>query len=168
MEIVALIILVIASLVGFAAIFFTTFGTLIMLIGAVLFTVLTEFTILSPKSLLILLFLYLCGEVTEYLFIIIGAKKLGASNRAVFGALIGGVIGAAMGAHFLGIGLIFGAFLGIFLGAFTVEYTIHHDLVTSLKAGTGGVLGRIGSVAAKVLIAVIMLFIIGRDLLNYY
>ena len=168
MEAVALSILIIASLVGFAAIFFTTFGTLIMLLGAIFFSLLTGFTILSLKSLLLLLLLYLCGEVSEYLFIIIGTKKFGASNRAVFGALLGGIFGAVAGVYFLGIGLVFGTFLGIFLGAFLIEYTIHQDLVKSLKAGTGGILGRLGAVAVKVVIALIMLTVVIRGLLAYY
>ncbi len=86
MEIIALVILIIFSLIGFAAIFFTTFGTLIILIGSALYALLTGFSIINLKVLLILFTLYLCGEVLEYVFIIIGAKKLGASNPAVAAA----------------------------------------------------------------------------------
>ncbi len=159
MEILALFILIVFSLVGFAAIFFTTFGTLIMLIGAALYALMTQFEVITMTTFLILLTLYLCGEVMEYVFIIIGAKKFGASNAAVGGAIIGGIAGAIVAAPLLGIGLILGAFLGIFLGAFIVELAIQRDLIKSLKAGTGGILGRIGSIAVKVIIAIIMLAI---------
>ena len=91
MEILAITILVIFSLVGFAAIFFTTFGTLIIFIGAILYALLTEFSELSFTKLLILLGLYLCGEVMEYVFVIFGAKKFGASNKAAMGAFHGRV-----------------------------------------------------------------------------
>ena len=167
MEIFALIILVVFGLVGLGAIFFTTFGTLIILIGAILYALLTGFSILSIKTLIILLLLYLTGEVFEYLFVIIGAKKFGASNAAVIGALIGGIAGAIAGIGFLGIGVILGTFLGIFLGALLVELLIHKNLVKSLKAGTGGVLGRVGSILVKVVIAGVIFIIIISRIISY-
>ena len=167
MEIFALIILVVFGLVGLGAIFFTTFGTLIILIGAILYALLTGFSILSIKTLIILLLLFLTGEVFEYLFVIIGAKKFGASNAAVIGALIGGIAGAIAGIGFLGIGVILGTFLGIFLGALLVELLIHKNLVKSLKAGTGGVLGRVGSILVKVVIAGVIFIIIISRIISY-
>jgi uncharacterized protein YqgC (DUF456 family) len=166
MEILGLILLVLFSIVGFAAIFFTTFGTLIILIGSVLYALLTGFDIMGLKELLVLVTLYLCGEVLEYVFVIVGAKKLGASNMAVAGAIIGGVLGAILGAGFFGVGLILGTFLGIFLGAFLVELAIQKDFVKSLKAGAGGVLGRIGSIVAKVVIAFIMFGVIISNMIE--
>jgi len=120
----------------------------------------TGMEVVSIKYLILLLTLYLCGEVLEYVFIIVGAKKFGASNAAVVGAIIGGLLGAIFGVAFLGIGVILGTFLGIFLGAFLVELFIQKDLVKSLKAGTGGVLGRLGSIVAKLVIAIAMFTII--------
>ncbi|RKY31318.1 MAG: hypothetical protein DRP74_05105 [Candidatus Omnitrophota bacterium] len=160
METFALTILILSFLIGFIAIFFTTFGTLIILIGALLFAFMTGMEVVSIKYLILLLTLYLCGEVLEYVFIIVGAKKFGASNAAVVGAIIGGLLGAIFGVAFLGIGVILGTFLGIFLGAFLVELFIQKDLVKSLKAGTGGVLGRLGSIVAKLVIAIAMFTII--------
>lgn len=159
MEAFALTILTIFSLAGFTAIFFTTFGTLIILIGAILHALLTNFSIITVKTLLILLVLYLCGEALEYIAVIVGAKKFGASNKAIAGAIIGGIAGAILGTAFFGIGLIFGAFAGIFLGAFLVELIAKKDVVKSIKAGAGGIAGRIGSIIAKVIIAAIMLYI---------
>ena len=156
MEILALIILIIFSVVGFLAIFFTTFGTLIILIGALIYAVMTGFSILTIKTMVILLVLYLIGEVFENLSVIFGTKKMGASNLAVIGAVLGGIVGATLGVAALGIGVIPGTFLGIFLGAFLVELILKRDLVKSLKAGTGGLLGRLGSIVVKVIIALIM------------
>lgn len=160
MEIIALALLIASAVIGFIALFFTTFGTLIIFIGAALYALLTEFTIVHFKDLAVLFMLYVCGEALEYILIIIGAKKFGASNAAVVGALIGGILGAVAGTAFLGVGLIVGTFLGIFSGAFLVEYMLHRDVVRSLKAGTGGVLGRVGSIAAKVIISIIMFAIL--------
>ena len=164
MEILALVILILLSLIGFAAIFFTTFGTLVILLGAVLYAFMTGFSIVSLETLLVLLVLYLCGEVLEYFFIIIGAKKLGASNAAVVGAIVGGILGAILGAGVFGIGLILGTLVGIFLGAFVVELILQKNLVKSLKAGSGGVLGRLGSIVAKVIIAIIMFVILALNI----
>ena len=127
MEILPLVILILLSLIGFVAIFFTTFGTLVILLGAVLYAFMTGFSIVSLETLLVLLILYLCGEVLEYFFIIIGAKKLGASNAAVVGAIVGGIIGAILGAGVFGIGLILGTLVGIFLGAFVVELILQKN-----------------------------------------
>jgi len=165
MEILALIILLIFSLVGFSAIFFTTFGTLIILIGAILYAAITGFSVITLKTLSILFILYLCGEVLEYLLVIAGAKKIGASNAAVVGALLGGVAGAIIGVGFFGVGIILGTFLGIFLGAFIAEFILHRNVVKSLKAGTGGILGRAGSIIAKVIIAIIMFAIMATKII---
>lgn len=166
MEILALTILIIFSLIGFAAIFFTTFGTLIILIGAALYALITGFSALSVKALLILLILYIFGEALEYVLVIAGSKKFGASNAAVAGAIIGGILGAVIGAAFFGIGIILGTFLGIFLGAFLVELIINKDVVRSLKSGAGGVLGRVGSIFAKVIIAIAMFSITAYAIVN--
>jgi len=168
MEIAALAILIIFSLIGFAAIFFTTFGTLIILMGAVLYALMTGFSILGLKVLFLLFMLYVLGEVLEYILVIIGAKKLGASNIAIAGAIVGGVAGAILGVGFFGIGLILGTFLGIFLGAFLVELIIQRDLIKSLKAGAGGVLGRLGSIVAKVIISIVMFFILANQIISNF
>ncbi|UCD15804.1 MAG: DUF456 domain-containing protein [Candidatus Omnitrophota bacterium] len=159
MEVLALVILGISVLAGFISIFFTTFGTLIIFIGSLVYAALTGFAVINLKTIVVLFAFYLCGEVLEYICIIAGAKKFGASNVAVAGALIGGFAGALLGTAVLGIGIFLGVFVGIFLGAFLAEFIVQKDLVKSLKAGTGSILGRIGSIAAKLVIAIIMLVI---------
>jgi hypothetical protein len=153
MEFLAFTILVVSAIAGFAAIFFTTFGTLIIFSGAVIHAVLTGFSVIDVRTLVILFIFYLAGEVSEYFFVILGAKKLGASNKAVVGALAGALAGAVLGAGFLGIGLFLGTFLGIFLGAFLVELFVYKDVVRSFKAGAGGLLGRASTILVKVFIA---------------
>jgi hypothetical protein len=167
METLALAIVTIFSLIGFAAIFFTTFGTLIIFIGAFLYALMTGFSIITAKIIVMLLAFYLCGEVLEYIFIIIGTKRFGASNKAIVGAVIGGIIGSIFGSVFLGLGLIVGTFLGIFLGAFLVELITRGDIIKSIKAGAGGVIGRIGSIIAKAIIASIMLIVMFYHIITY-
>jgi uncharacterized protein YqgC (DUF456 family) len=167
MEFLALFILILSAMTGFIAIFFTTFGTLIIFTGCLIYAAMTGFSVLTLKYLFILFVLYALGEIMEYFFIIAGAKKFGASNKAVIGAIIGGIVGALLGAGILGIGLIIGTFFGIFIGAFSVELLTQKDLIKSIKAGTGGVLGRIGSIAAKLVIVLIMLTIITVRIIHY-
>jgi len=167
MEMIALVILILSAVVGFIAIFFTTFGTLIIMGGATFYSVLTGFEILTSRELVSLFTLYLCGEALEYVFIIAGAKKFGATNAAVAGAFIGGILGAIIGTAVFGFGIVAGTFLGIFAGAFLVEFTIHKDMIKSLKAGTGSVLGRFGSIVAKVVISMIMLAIIFTKVMSF-
>jgi len=159
-NVLAFMVLAVFSAAGLAALFLSCPGNLIILIGAVVFAFLTKFSIIGSKSLIILFSLYLFGEVAEYFLVILGAKKFGASNVAVVGAVIGGTAGAILGAPLLGVGILFGAFLGIFFGAFLVELLIQRNLVRSLKAGVGGVIGRIACIAVKVLVAILMLWVI--------
>jgi uncharacterized protein YqgC (DUF456 family) len=166
LNIAALTLLILLSLTGFAAIFFTTFGTLIILAGAIIYALITGLEVITLKTLLILLVVYAFGELIEYFSIIIGAKKFGASNAAVVGAIVGAIPGAVIGSAFFGIGIIFGTFLGIFLGAFLVEFILQRDLIRSLKAGTGGILGRLGSILGKVIIALIMFWIIAASVIG--
>lgn len=160
MKLIAFSLLAVFSVSGFIALFLSAPGNLIILIGAVIFAFLTKFSIIGSKSLIILFSLYLFGEVAEYFLVILGAKKFGASNMAVVGAVIGGTAGAILGAPLLGVGIIFGTILGIFIGAFLVELLIQRDLFKSLKAGVGGVIGRIACIALKVVVAILMLWVI--------
>lgn len=160
METLALIILIICSVLGFGAIFFTTFGTLIILIGSFLYAFMTDLSVLNIQSLVVLTILYLIGEVLESVFTIIGAKRLGASNLAIAGAFIGGTAGAMLGTIYFHIDLFLSTMLGVFLGAFIIELILKRNLAKSAKAAFGGVVGRILSIVAKAAIALAMFFVI--------
>ena len=167
MEVLALSILILSGIIGFIALFFTTFGTLIIFIGALIFAFLTNFTVIGVKTLIFLFTLYACGEALEYILVAVGVKKVGSSNAAIVGALIGGIVGSIAGVIVLGVNIIIGTFLGIFLGAFIVEFFIHKDVIKSIRAGTGGLLGRLSSIVVKVIIAVIMFSIMAQSLIGF-
>ena len=166
MEAIAISLLVLCVVLGFALIFFTTFGTLVILVGACFFALVTDFLILRFSDLIIILALYLLGEVFEYLFVMVGAKKFGASNWAVAGALVGGTLGALFGMAFFGIGIIPGTFLGIFFGAFFTELIVKKDSYQSIRAGLGGVVGRMGSIFVKIIIALLMITLMAVRILK--
>ncbi len=167
-ELTAFVILLIASLFGFVALFFTTFGTFIIVLGALVYGLMNGFSILGIKSFSFILILYLFGEMLEYVFLVLGTKRLGGSNAAVLGALLGGVGGAFLGTAVLGVGVIIGTFLGIFLGAFAVELLLKKGFKRSVKAGAGSLLGRTASIVAKTLIAFGMFAILGYNIINHY
>jgi uncharacterized protein len=167
-ELIAFVLLLIAGLIGLVAIFFTTFGTFIIILGSFVYSLLTGFNILGIKPFILLLILYLFGEMLEYVLLIVGTKRVGGSNAAVVGALLGGIAGAILGTAVLGVGIIIGTFLGIFVGAFSGELLLGRGVVKSLKAGAGSVVGRGASIAAKVFIALIMFAIIGYNIGNHY
>lgn len=79
----------------------------------------------------------------------LGAKKYGASPRAVGGAALG-----TLGGIFFGIpGLIVGPFVGAVIG----EYTARPDLYKAGRAGFGAWIGLLFGAAAKLALAFLML-----------
>ena len=168
MEILAFVILAIFSVAGFFLIFLNLFGTLMIMAGALIFSWMTGFSVISISVLGLLAILYLLGEILDFIFTILGAKKFGASNRAVLGALAGGFLGSLIVASFLGVGLFPGLIAGIFLGAFAVECLAGRNLSSSIRAGFGGVVGVLGSVGVKFLIALFMIAILIYRLWSHY
>ena len=168
MEIFAFILWILFSLLGFVAIFFTPFGTLTILIGSGVYAFMTQFFVISGATFVCLLVIYALGEIWEYLAVALGTKTVGASTRAMWGAFGGGFLGAILGFFLLGIGVVLGSFLGIFLGAFVAEWSLHKNLSKSIKAGAGGVFGRVGAIIGKVCIAFLMLGIVAVQVFRFY
>jgi hypothetical protein len=79
----------------------------------------------------------------------LGAKRFGASRRAVLGAALGGLVGL-----FLGIP---GILLGPFAGAALAELSARRDLRQAGRSGIGATLGLALGVAAKLALAFSML-----------
>ena len=156
-----LILFYLVLLFGAVSIFFGIFGTLIIFLNTLIYGFFTNFEKLDLRFLVVLFCLYLAGELLEYIFIVVGAKKFGASTKAIIGGIVGGVVGALVGTTILPIiGTAMGAFLGLFLGAFVVELATKRELAASFKAGAGSFLGRVGAILVKEVIAVVMIIII--------
>ena len=80
---------------------------------------------------------------------IFGAKKFGASKRAVIGALIGLVIGLFLGFP----GIIFGPFIGAVVG----ELSAQKNLKQATRAGVGATIGLVLGAAIKLALALTMI-----------
>jgi len=156
MQIAAILMLASIYLIGFAAIFFTSVGTLIILLGVLIFSMITGFKVISLQALAIMLGLYLIGEILEFFLGFWGARRFGASNRAAWAGMLGGLMGAGIGSFFLGVGAFLGTIIGIFAGVLIVEKASKKGWKQALTAGTGGILGRLGAIVMKVMIALIM------------
>lgn len=160
MELAALIVFLIFSILAFILIALTNNGTSLIFIGAFIYAMMTGLAVVDLPALIILFVLFVLGEVLEFVCVICLGKKFGASKQAIIAMIIGGVLGAMLGAPFLGIGAFAGTFLGIFLGAFLVEIVYKRDFKKSLKASLGGVLGRVISMGLKFLIAIAMVTVV--------
>ena len=77
-----------------------------------------------------------------------GARRFGASRRAVIGAVLGAVVGLFFG--------IPGVLLGPFVGAVLGELSTRSDLKSAGRAGFGATLGLALGVAAKLSLAFAM------------
>lgn len=87
-----------------------------------------------------------------------GAKKFGASKRAIVGALIGALIGLFLGFP----GVIFGPFIGAVVG----ELSAQRDLHQATRAGVGATIGLVLGAALKLALALAMIgvFVVARFL----
>jgi uncharacterized protein len=96
----------------------------------------------STWVLFVLGALMLFSLVMEFLASMLGAKKLGATRKGIFGAVLGAIVGLFFG--FAGI------IIGPFAGAMLFELLGGRTFGESSKAGLGAVLGLIAGALGKV------------------
>jgi hypothetical protein len=117
--------------------------------------------------------LALVGEVIELAAGAAGAKRAGASRRAMVLAIgatmVGSVLGAFAGVPIPVVGPLIGALGGgaggAFVGAFLGESAIGRDLSQSTAAGKGALIGRLLGTVGKLVVGVVMIAIIVADAL---
>lgn len=93
------------------------------------------------------------GLVVDLLAGALGAKRMGASSQAVWGALIGTVIGLFFGIPGLLIGPFFGAVLG--------ELSAGHSVMRSAHAGVSAWVGLIFGTIIKLVSSLMMVALFG-------
>jgi len=93
------------------------------------------------------------GLVVDLLAGALGAKRMGASSQAVWGALIGTVIGLFFGIP----GLLIGPFLGAVLG----ELSAGNSVLRSAHAGAGAWLGLMFGTIIKLVSSLMMVALFG-------
>jgi uncharacterized protein len=133
-------------------------GPILLFAGLLLGAWIDNFTYVGTGTLLVLGVMTSLAYLCEIAGTAFGAKRYGASRRAVIGAAIGGVVGIFLG--FAGI------IVGPFVGAMVGELTVRSDLGTAARAGWGATVGLALATAGKLAlgIAMIGIFLLARFL----
>lgn len=115
-----------------------------------------DFVYVGLPTLLILGAVALLTYVADFWATLFGAKRFGASKRAIIGAVIGSVVGI-----FLGFPAIF---FGPFIGAVIGELLAARSLRQATRAGIGATIGLILGAAIKLALAFSMIgiFLLAR------
>ncbi|MBW3016549.1 DUF456 domain-containing protein [Candidatus Woesearchaeota archaeon] len=162
LEWTAFIILFILALAGTGLTIVGIGGTFLILLGAVLYDLITWSTTISINTLLILAGLAIAGEALEWIVTIIGAKTAGVSRHSLIGTVIGAVIGGMLLSIIPIIGTIIGILAGAITGAFLMELYHTTNVHKAWKAAKGAFFGRLLVSLTKFLLAIIQIWIVLR------
>ena len=103
------------------------------------------------KTIVVLVLLTLLSYAFDFLGNYFGAKYFGATKWGAFGAILGAVVGLFFG--------IIGLFVGPVVGAIAGEFIAGKRMIDAGRAGWGSLLGNIGAMVAKLIIALAMITI---------
>lgn len=126
-------------------------GAVLVFTGLLLAAWVEDFAFVGWKTLTMLGVLALLTYPADFLASAFGAKRYGASPRAVTGAVIGAVVGIFFG--------LIGVLLGPFLGAVIGEFSTQRHLGRAGRAGIGATVGIVLGTAAKLALVFTMLAI---------
>jgi uncharacterized protein YqgC (DUF456 family) len=132
-------------------------GTALGLAGIVLGAWIDDFVHVSVGTVVVITVLAALAWVLDYVAGLLGARRAGASTRALVGAAIGTVAGLFMGL----VGVLFMPLIGAAIG----EYLAQRDERRALKVGVATWLGMMVGLIAKVVIAFMMIGIFVAALL---
>ena len=127
-------------------------GTTIILAAAIIHRVMVgaEKSI-GWKTIVVLVLLTILSYVFDFLGSYFGAKYFGATKWGAFGAIIGALAGLFFG--------VIGLFVGPVIGAVVGEFIAGKRMIDAGRAGWGSLLGNIGAMLAKLIIALAMIII---------
>ena len=124
-------------------------GTVFVLAGIVLGAWIDDFTRVGTPILIAAAVLTVISILLDYVAGLLGAKRAGASRKAVIGAAVGTVVGLFMGI----IGVLFMPLVGAAAG----EYLALRDQKRAVHVGVATWLGIMVGLITKVVIAFIMI-----------
>ena len=124
-------------------------GAPLILLGLMLGAWAENFTHVGLWTIFVLAVLAGLTYAVDFWATMFGAKKFGASKRAVIGALVGAVVGLFLGMP----GVIFGPFIGAVIG----ELSARRDLQQATRAGIGATIGLVLGAALKIAMALAMI-----------
>ena len=131
-------------------------GAPLIFAGLLLGAWVEDFDYVGVWTLVILGAMTLLSYAVDFWATMFGAKRFGASKRAIIGAILGLLIGVFLGF----IGVIFGPFIGAVIG----ELSVRPDLRQATRAGIGATVGLVLGAALKIALAFAMigLFAVAR------
>ena len=159
LEVLIWLLAILLVAVGMAGLVFPALpGAPILFAGLVVAAWAEGFEHVSTGTLVTLGIMALLTYLVDFLASAFGAKRFGASRRAVIGATIGAIVGIFFG--------IPGILLGPFIGAVLGELTARSGLRSAGRAGIGATVGLALGAAAKLTLAFAMvgIFVIVRFL----
>jgi uncharacterized protein len=127
-------------------------GTTIILAAAIIHRIM-----LGPdksigwRTIIVLVLLTLASYALDVLAGYFGAKYFGATKWGAFGAILGALVGLFFG--------IIGLFAGPVIGAVAGEFIGGKRMIDAGRAGWGSLLGNVGAMVAKLIIALAMISI---------
>jgi uncharacterized protein len=127
-------------------------GTTIILFAAALHRImLGSAKGIGWSAIAVLVFLTLVSYALDFASGYWGARRFGASKWGMVGATLGAIIGIFFG--------IIGLFIGPVVGAIAGEFVAGKKMIAAGRAGWGSLLGTLGGMIAKLLIALAMIII---------
>ncbi len=131
-------------------------GAPVLFAGLLLAAWIENFAYVGFKTLIVLGVMAVLSYLIDFVAGVFGAKRFGASPRALWGAALGALAGIFFGLP--------GVLLGPFVGAAIGELTMLRTFTQAGRAGLGATLGLMLGVAAKLALAFSMLglFIVVR------
>jgi len=163
-EWIALVIFGVLALAGIGLTFIGVGGTFLILLGAVLYNLISWNLTISVNLLLWLAGLAILGEILEWLITVVGMRAAKVSKHAITGTIVGGVIGAFALTVIPIIGTIIGLILGAIIGAFIAEFYHTGHAQKAWKAAKAALLGRALVSLSKFIIAVIQIWLVLQQL----
>ena len=124
-------------------------GHMLILAGLIVGAWANGFTRVGVWTLVVLGVIALASYGVDFVAVALGAKRLGASPRAMTGAALGTVAGLFFGLP--------GVIVGPFVGAVIGELTTNRDLAKAGKAGVAAWIGFAIGTAVKVALAFLMI-----------
>ncbi len=124
-------------------------GHMLILAGLIVGAWANGFTRVGVWTLVVLGVIALASYGVDFVAVALGAKRLGASPRAMTGAALGTVAGLFFGLP--------GVIVGPFVGAVIGELTTNRDFVKAGKAGVAAWFGFAIGTAVKVALAFLMI-----------
>ena len=138
-------------LVGIAGVIFPGLpGAPLVFLGLLLAAYIDDFTLVDGwPTLTVLGILTVLSLGVDVLATTLGAKRVGASGKALWGAALGSILGIFFGFF----GLIFGPFIGAAAG----QYMSQRDILQAGRVGIGTWIGILIGVAMKIALIFAML-----------